>query len=527
MLTARGLMVAGRQGMAGRSGGVRMAHQAAAYPMVINGEEVESRATEFFDVHNPATQEVVGRVPLITPEEYKAASDNAKESFKTWRNTSVPFRQDVMFRYRDLIKAHQREIADIITVEQGKTTEDAMGDVYRGLQVVEYACGMSSFIMGETVENIGPSMDTYSYRQPLGVCAGVTPFNFPAMIPLWMFPLAITCGNTFLLKPSERNPGASMLLWRLAKEAGVPAGVVNIVHGTHDTVNAICDDPNVRAISFVGGDQAGRHIHARGTAAGKRVQSNMAAKNHATILPDANREATINTIVGAAFGAAGQRCMALSAAVFVGEAKEWIPEIAERAKRLRVSAGWENPDLGPMISPMAKQRAVDIVTKSIGQGAACLLDGRDLVVPDYPKGNFLGPTMLSNVTPDMDCYNEEIFGPVLVCLTADTIDDAIELVNNNPYGNGTAIFTSSGPAARKYEREIGVGLVGVNVPIPVPLPCFSFTSSRASFLGSSSFFGKSGVQFYMQTKTITSCWRDTDLPGSGAIQTAMPTTGDK
>jgi len=497
------------------------------YPLIINGEEVQSKTDKFIDVRNPATQEVVGRVPLSTQEEMRAASDSAQTAFKSWRNTSISFRQDVMFRLQALLKKNHDELAHIITIEQGKTHEDAKGDVFRGLQVVEYACGAASFLMGETVENVGPSMDTYSYRQPLGVCAGVTPFNFPAMIPLWMFPLAITCGNTFLLKPSERNPGASMRITQLAHEAGVPKGVLNVIHGTHDAVNFLCDDKNVKAISFVGGDAAVRHIHARATAHGKKVQSNMAAKNHACIMPDANKRATINALAGAAFGAAGQRCMALSTAVFVGESKEWIPEIIEKAKGLVVSAGWEKgADLGPMISPEAKARAERLIQSAIDQGAKVPLDGRGIKVKGYEKGNFLGPTVITDVGTNMDCYKEEIFGPVLVCLAVDTLQDAIELTNKNPYGNGTAIFTTSGAAARKYEREIDVGQVGINVPIPVPLPFFSFTGSRSSFVGSTNFYGKSGVNFYTQPKTVTSCWRDDDLPNT-RVQTSMPTMGDR
>tara|TARA_R110002050_G_scaffold101319_3_gene209535 strand:- start:2344 stop:3675 length:1332 start_codon:yes stop_codon:yes gene_type:complete len=396
-----------------------------------------------------------------------------------------------MFRLQALLKKHHDDIANIITIEQGKTFEDAKGDVFRGIQVVEYACGTASFLMGETVENVGPNMDTYSYRQPLGVTAGITPFNFPAMIPLWMFPIAVTCGNTFLLKPSERNPGASMMIQDLARQAGLPPGVLNVIHGTHDAVNFICDDKNVKAISFVGGDAAGRHIHARGTANGKKVQSNMAAKNHACIMPDANKVSTINAMVGAAFGAAGQRCMALSTAVFVGESKEWIPEIIEKAKDLAISAGWEKgTDLGPMISPQAKERAEKLIQSAIDQGADVPLDGRGVSVKGYEKGNFLGPTLIRGVKTNMDCYKEEIFGPVLVCLEVDTLQEAIELINNNRYGNGTAIFTRSGAAARKYEREIDVGQVRdccsvlrvATVLFPV------FFSGRRSRLSSLAFF---------------------------------------
>jgi len=430
-----------------------------------------------------------------------------------------------MFNLQQAIIKHTDDIAKIIVKEQGKTFADAKGDVFRGLEVVEHTCSTASLMMGETLENVSRGMDTYSYRQPLGVCAGITPFNFPAMIPLWMFPLGIACGNTYILKPSERNPGASMLLAKLAQEAGVPDGVLNVIHGSKDTVNFICDHPAIRAISFVGGDTAGRYIHERGTRNGKRVQANMAAKNHATIMPDADREKTIDQLVGAAFGASGQRCMAISAAVFVGESQNWISEIAARAKKLKVNEGLQSgADLGPLTSPQAKQRVLSLIQSGVDEGAKLVLDGRNITVPGYEKGNFLGPTILSDVTPNMKVYQEEIFGPVLICLKANTLDDAIQLINNNPYGNGTAIFTTSGAAARKYQHEIDVGQVGVNVPIPVPLPFFSFTGSRKSFIGSTHFYGKMGIDFYTQTKTITSNWRDDRSEG---VSTSMPLLGQK
>jgi len=376
------------------------------------------------------------------------------------------------------------------------------------------------------VENVSRNIDTYSYRQPLGVTAGITPFNFPAMIPLWMFPLATVTGNTFVLKPSERDPGASMIIARLAQEAGHHDGVLNIIHGAKDAVNFICDSPPIRAISFVGGDTAGRHIHERGTKNGKRVQSNMAAKNHATIMPDAEKEKTIDQLVGAAFGASGQRCMAISAAVFVGDSQNWIPEIAKRAKKLIITQGEEKgADLGPLISPQAKQRVERLIESATKEGAKIVLDGRGITVPGYEKGNFVGPTIITDVKPNMQVYNEEIFGPVLICLSAKTLDEAIQLINTNPYGNGTAIFTNSGAAARKYQHEIDVGQVGINVPIPVPLPFFSFTGSRRSFLGANHFYGKMGVDFFTQTKTITSNWNP-DATSAG-VQTVMPLLGQK
>lgn len=372
--------------------------------------------------------------------------------------------------------------------------------------------------MGELVEGVTTDMDTYSIRQPLGVCAGITPFNFPAMIPLWMFPLAIVTGNTMVLKPSERDPGAAMMLMRLCEEAGIPPGVINIVHGGKPTVDYICDNPAIKAISFVGSDRVGKYIYERGSANGKRVQSNMGAKNHGVIMDDANKNATLNALAGAAFGAAGQRCMALSTAIFVGKAQEWIPELVERAKKLKVAQGTEpDADLGPVVTPEAKLRIEGLIQSGIDQGAKVILDGRGLKMEGAcAAGNFLGPTILTDVRPDMTCYKEEIFGPVLLCINVPTLDDAIELINANPYGNGTAIFTNSGPTARKFQTEIDVGQVGINVPIPVPLPMFSFTGSRGSIMGDLNFYGKTGIQFYTQIKTITALWRAEDAKDTKA-----------
>ncbi|CAL4130432.1 unnamed protein product [Meganyctiphanes norvegica] len=495
---------------------------APAIKLFINGQFVESQTTDFVDVHNPATNEVVSRVPKSTQGEMEAALESAKSAFKSWSKTSVLTRQQVMFKYQEIIKSNIKLLAECITKEQGKTLADAEGDVLRGLQVVEHCCSITSLQLGETMSGISRDMDTMSYRLPLGVCAGIAPFNFPAMIPLWMFPVAMVCGNTYVFKPSERVPSTSMMLLEMIKEAGCPDGVVNCIHGQHDAVNFICDQPDIKAISFVGSDQAGRYIYERGSRNGKRVQSNMGAKNHGVIMPDANKESTLTQLVGAAFGAAGQRCMALSTAVFVGDAKEWIPELVEKAKALKINAGHEpGSDLGPVISPQAKERINKLVQSGIDQGAKCVLDGRDVVVPGYEHGNFVGPTVLTEVKTNMDCYKEEIFGPVLVAMEADTLDEAIDTINANPYGNGTAIFTTNGATARKFTQDIDVGQVGVNVPIPVPLPMFSFTGSRGSFVGDANFYGKAGINFYTQLKTVTSMWRETDITQTGSA-TAMP-----
>ena len=400
--------------------------------------------------------------------------------------------------------------------------------------MAEYAASVPSLLMGETAGNIATGIDTYSFREPLGVCAGVAPFNFPAMIPCWMFPLATVCGNTFLLKPSERAPGAALLMAELAAQAGLPAGVLNIVHGAEATVNFLCDSPAVRAVSFVGGDAAGKHIFSRATERGARVQSNMGAKNVGIVMPDADKDAVLSALVGAAFGAAGQRCMALPVVIFVGAAAAWLPELAERARRLVVAPGhFPDADIGPMISAEARDRALRIIGSATQEGApggaaALLLDGRRPRVPAGFEGGFwLGPTILTGVTEQSPAYAEEIFGPVLSTMCVDRLDTAIAIANRNKYGNGAAIFTASGATARQFQHEIEAGNVGVNVPIPVPLPMFSFTGSKASFRGDLNFYGKDGIRFYTQTKTVTSSWKAPAPPVVQADRAAMnmPTMG--
>jgi len=435
-----------------------------------------------------------------------------------------------MFEYQRLIRDPENtaKLAKLVTIEQGKTLPDAKGDIFRGLEVVESACYLGSNYLGESLGNIASNMDCKTIRQPLGVCAGIAPFNFPVMIPLWMFPVACTAGNTFVLKPSEKTPGASLLLAELAKEAGLPDGVLNVVHGAHDTVDFLCDAPEIKAISFVGSNQAGEYIHSRATSNGKRVQANLGAKNHATILPDAPKQSTIKALVGAAFGAAGQRCMAISACIFVGDTKDWIPELVNEAKKLKCGGGMEEGvDVGPLISPESKQRCEDIIAQSLEDGAVLDLDGRNISMAEpYQNGSFMGPTILSNISTSNIAYTEEVFGPVLVVLTAKTLDEAIEITNSNPYGNGCAIFTSSGSCARKFEHEVDVGQVGINVPIPVPLPFFSFTGSRASIRGDVHFYGKQGMQFYTQIKTVVSNWaHGKDGLDLGGVN--MPTVGGK
>ena len=484
-------------------------------PNFINGEFVPSQSTQFLPIHNPATNEVIAQVPCSTLEEMKGASKAAQEAFKTWKNVSTPNRVRIMLKLQALIRDHMDELAQLGTKENGKTLVDAHGDVFRGLEAVEHCAATSSLMMGETSQSIAKNLDAYSFREPLGVVAGICPFNFPAVIPLWMFPLAAACGNTVIMKPSERVPLTMMRLAELAMEAGFPKGVLNIIHGSRDAVNFCCDDPNIKAISFVGSNAAGEYIHARGSGNGKRVQANLGAKNHGVVLADAHKEKVVNALVASAFGAAGQRCMALSTVLLVGETKNWLPDIKARAMKLKVNAGHvQGVDLGPMISPQALERAKRLLQSGSDGGAEILLDGRNIKVKDYPNGNFLGPTIinLGNVNDHKvsvnACYTEEIFGPVMVVAEVDTLEEAIEFINANRYGNGTAIFTSNGSAARKFQTEVDVGQVGINVPIPVPLPFFSFTGSRGSIRGDINFLGKAGVQFYTKWKTITANWED-------------------
>lgn len=488
--------------------------------LLIDGEWVESQTSEWHDIVNPATQQVLAKVPFATASEVDAAIAAAQRAFQTWKLTPIGARMRIMLKLQALIREHSKRIAAVLSAEQGKTIADAEGDIFRGLEVVEHACSIGTLQMGEFAENVAGGVDTYTLRQPIGVCAGITPFNFPAMIPLWMFPMAIACGNTFVLKPSEQDPLSTMLLVELAIEAGVPAGVLNVVHGGKDVVDALCTHKDIKAVSFVGSTAVGTHVYDLAGRHGKRVQSMMGAKNHAVVLPDANREQTLNALVGAGFGAAGQRCMATSVVVMVGAAKQWLPELKALAQKLKVNAGSEpGTDVGPVISKRAKARILELIESGVQQGAKLELDGRGISVPGFEQGNFVGPTLFSGVTTDMRIYTEEIFGPVLVVLEVDTLDQAIALVNANPFGNGTGLFTQNGAAARKFQSEIDVGQVGINIPIPVPVPFFSFTGSRGSKLGDLGPYGKQVVQFYTQTKTVTARWFDDDSVNDGVNTT--------
>ena len=477
-------------------------------PLLINGQFIQSSSSNLLDVVNPATQEILAKVPMATNAEIETAISGAQAAFEIWKETPVSERARLMLRYQALLKTHQKEVAEILAADTGKNLEDAMGDVWRGIEVVEHACNIPSLLMGDTVENVARGVDTYSVTQPLGVTLGITPFNFPAMIPLWMFPLSIACGNAMILKPSEQVPLATMRLVELFVEAGVPAGLLQVIHGGKDQVQQLISDSRVLTTSFVGSVPVAKDIYLQTTQLMKRAQCFAGAKNHMVVMPDADKDTVMNALVGATVGAAGQRCMAISVIVFVGETREWVKGLQERLAVVKPGI-WSNPEsaYGPLISPQAKQRVASLIQTGIDQGANCLLDGRDITISEYPKGNWMGPTLFSNVKTDMDIYTQEIFGPVVCCINVDNLDEAIQLVNESPYGNGTSIFTTSGVHARQYQHEIEVGQVGINLPIPVPLPFFSFTGWKGSFMGDLHAYGKQAVRFYTKTKTITASWK--------------------
>lgn len=492
--------------------------------LFIGGEWVaaENGVKHGYKVMDPSTNKLLTTTPQSTHSELTRAVDAAQKAFDDgWGQGSVLMRQGIMLRYQALIKDNMDEIARSIVLEQGKTMADAKGDVLRGLQVIESMCSIPNMLLGDKLE-VAKDMDTYVRRTPLGVGAAICPFNFPAMIPLWSIGTALSAGNTLILKPSERDPGAAAILAELAAMAGVPKGVLSVVHGGKDTVNFICDEPRIKAISFVGGDAAGKHIYDRAGANGKRVQANLGAKNHAILMPDASKQSALNAIAGAAFGAAGQRCMALSVLITVGDAKEWVGDIIEQAKALKMGNGFaKEADLGPVISPAAKDKIEGLIASCEEQGGKILLDGRGQKVNGFPEGNWVGPTVLQAKEGDK-CHEIEIFGPVLTVINVETLPEAIALINRNKYGNGAAIFTQSGATARVFERTVQAGQIGVNVPIPVPLPMFAWSGNKGSVLGGHSLYGKYGLDFWTQNQTVTSLWRSEDALSSKA-DVVMPT----
>jgi malonate-semialdehyde dehydrogenase (acetylating)/methylmalonate-semialdehyde dehydrogenase len=488
----------------------------------IEGAATSGDSTRTSQVFNPATGAVQADVLLAEPSDVDRAVQAATVAFDEWGQSSLSRRTKILFAFRELVNSRQRELAEVITDEHGKVLSDAMGEVQRGLEVVEFACGIPQLLKGDYSDQVSTDVDSYTFRQPLGVVAGITPFNFPAMVPMWMYPIAIATGNTFILKPSERDPSVSMLIAELWAEAGLPAGVFQVVHGDKSAVDAILDHPGIAAVSFVGSTPIASYIHQRGTANGKRVQALGGAKNHAVVLPDADMEFAANHLAAAAFGSAGERCMAISATVTVGPAGDMLLDILDKkAREVRVGPGRNaESDMGPVVNAAARDRIVGLIDSGEREGGEIRVDGRGLVVPGHEEGFFVGPTVIDQVTPQMEVYREEVFGPVLSVLRAKNIDEAISIINANPYGNGTAIFTEHGGAARKFVRGINVGMIGVNVPVPVPMAFHSFGGWKSSIFGDHHVHGAEGVRFYTQAKVVTQRWATDDVTASFDMPTA-------
>jgi malonate-semialdehyde dehydrogenase (acetylating)/methylmalonate-semialdehyde dehydrogenase len=469
----------------------------------IGGAATSGVSTRTAPVYDPATGREQRHVLLAEPADVDAAVQAAKAAFERWRDVSVVRRARVMFKFRELVERHSDELARVIAGEHGKTVADAKGEVIRGMEVVEYACGIAELTKGEFSDQVSTDVDLFSFRQPLGVCTGITPFNFPVMVPMWMHPVAIATGNTFVLKPSERDPSVSNLIADLYREAGLPDGVFNVVHGDKVAVDALLDHPDVAAVSFVGSTPIARYIHERATAQGKRVQALGGAKNHAIVMPDADLDFTTNHLIAAGFGSAGQRCMAIAVAVAVGDvADDLVDRLKRKALEIKVGPGLDpESDMGPVITAAARDRIAGYIDAT---PADVVLDGRELEIDG--DGFWFGPTLLDNVTPEMDAYRDEIFGPVLAVVRVGSLDEAIELINANPYANGTAIFTGSGHAARTFQRRIQVGMIGVNVPIPVPMSFYSFGGWKQSLFGDHHIHGPEGIKFYTRGKVVTTRW---------------------
>lgn len=474
----------------------------------IDGEATIGRSERTSPVWNPAEGTQQASVVLAGAEDVDDVIGAAARAFDGWAESSLSVRTRILFAYREIVDRRLDELAEIISDEHGKVVADARGEVQRGLEVVEFACGIPHLLKGDYSDQVSTGVDAFSYRQPLGVVVGITPFNFPAMVPMWMYPIAIACGNTFVLKPSERDPSVSLVMAEIWKEAGLPDGVFNVIQGDVNTVNLLLDHPAVSAVSFVGSTPIARAIYERASRNGKRVQALGGAKNHAIVLPDADLDFAADHLVAAAFGSAGERCMAISAAVSVGTAAEPLLEkVSTLARNISVGSGRNtSSEMGPVVTEAARDRIIGYIDAGEKQGARVAVDGRGLIVPGYESGFFVGPTVLDDVTTSMDVYREEIFGPVLSMLRIDSVDEAISLVNSNPYGNGVAIFTSSGDAARRFHRGVNVGMIGINVPIPVPMAYYSFGGWKDSLFGQSHVHGPEGVAFYTRAKAITTRW---------------------
>ncbi|MCV7173263.1 MULTISPECIES: CoA-acylating methylmalonate-semialdehyde dehydrogenase [Mycolicibacterium] len=471
-------------------------------------------------VTNPATGQVTGEVALAGVEDARAVIDAAAAAFPAWRDTSLAKRTAILFNFRELLNARKGELARIITAEHGKVVSDALGEVSRGQEVVEFACGIPHLLKGGFTENASTKVDVYSVRQPLGVVGVISPFNFPAMVPMWFFPIAIATGNTVVLKPSEKDPSAALWIAALWAEAGLPDGVFNVLQGDKTAVDELLTNPKVKSVSFVGSTPIAQYVYSTGTAAGKRVQALGGAKNHAVILPDADLDLAADAMVNAGFGSAGERCMAISACVAVGPiADDLVAKIAERTTPLKIGDGTGDSDMGPLVTKAHRDKVASYIDAGEADGAKIVVDGRSVEADGGEQGFWLGPTLIDHVTPEMSVYTDEIFGPVLSVVRVETYDEALDLINTNPYGNGTAIFTNDGGAARRFQNEVQVGMVGINVPIPVPMAYYSFGGWKASLFGDSHAHGMDGVQFFTRQKAITSRWLD---PSHGGIELGFP-----
>jgi len=489
----------------------------------IGGKAVSGESGRTGPVYNPATGEQTHEVDFASVAEVDQAVETAREAFDSWRRTSLSKRADIMFRIRETVHEHRADIARIITDQHGKVLSDAMGEVARGLENLEFATGVPHLLKGGFTEQASTGVDVYSIRQPLGVVAGITPFNFPAMVPMWMFANAIACGNTFVLKPSEKDPGASLYVAELLKDAGLPDGVLNVVQGDKVVVDRLLEHPDVEAVSFVGSTPIAKYIYSTGTAHGKRVQALGGAKNHMVVLPDADIDMAADAAVSAAYGSAGERCMAISVAVAVGDAGDRLVDaIKERLPSVKIGPGVEpESEMGPLVTREHRDRVAGYLDSAKEQGATVVEDGRELGLYRESDGFFLGVSLLDHVTTDMDAYKDEIFGPVLEVMRVDTYDEALRLVNDNPYGNGTAIFTRDGGAARAFQFDAQAGMVGVNVPIPVPVGYYSFGGWKDSLFGDSHMYGPEGVNFYTKGKVVTERWPD---PGTSSVDLGFPRT---
>jgi malonate-semialdehyde dehydrogenase (acetylating)/methylmalonate-semialdehyde dehydrogenase len=474
----------------------------------INGSPITDTAPRTAPVFNPATGQEQAQVVLGGAADVYAAVTAAASAFETWSESSLAQRTQVMFAFRQLLVDHEEELGRIISAEHGKTVDDARGEIVRGREVVEFVCGLGDVLKGSFSDQVSRGVDVHDFRQPLGVVAGITPFNFPAMVPLWMHPVAIATGNTFILKPSERDPSAAVFVAELYRKAGLPDGVFNVVHGGKGAVDAILTHPGIEAVSFVGSTPIAKYVHETATSRGKRVQALGGAKNHAVVLPDADLEFAANHITAGAYGSAGERCMAVSVAVAVGAAADGLVEVLERkAREVKVGPGDAvGTEMGPLVTKAAQERVENAVGTAAAQGATVVVDGRGLKIAGHEEGFFTGPSLIDHVSAEMDAYKEELFGPVLAIVRVDTLDEAIDLINANPYGNGTALFTASGEAARRFQRRVKVGMIGVNVPVPVPMSYYSFGGWKDSLIGDSPIHGPEGIRFYTRPKVVTTRW---------------------